>query len=307
MTITFDRPAPIHDDATRRQFLIGGTALAALLAGCASTEPTPEAPAASTGFPVTISHKYGSTEIPKVPERVIAVGLTEQDTLLALGVTPVATREWFGEQPGALWPWARDQAGGATPDVLAYELNYEKIVALRPDLILAVSWGITEEEYPKLSQIAPTVAQSYDFVDGGTPWQDQTRIIGRALGQEQRAQELVTAVETRFAESRRAYPQFPGATAVAAYDFGDRQLGIYGPQDPRARILTSLGFEVPPRVVELVGNEFYATISTEQLELLEADVLVWIVYTEAGPACSPAVARPPRRRAPHPTRVAASR
>ncbi len=37
---------------------------------------------------------------------------------------------------------------------------------------------------PKLPRIAPTVAPSADFVDGGTPWQDQTRIIGRALGQE---------------------------------------------------------------------------------------------------------------------------
>ncbi len=137
MTITLlNRPAAI-DDATRRQFLIGGASLAALLAGCSTSAPSPEPPAAAPGFPVTINHKYGSTEINKVPERVVAVGLTEQDTLLALGVTPVATREWFGEQPGALWPWARTAAGTApVPDVLAYELNYEKIAALRPDLIL---------------------------------------------------------------------------------------------------------------------------------------------------------------------------
>jgi len=257
-------------------------ATAALLAGCTAAEPAPEPPAAGTGFPVTIMHKYGSTEIPEAPERVVTVGLTEQDTLVALGVTPVATREWFGEQPGALWPWARDRASGATPEVMAYELNYEKIAALSPDLILGVSWGVTEEEYPKLSQIAPTVAQSGDFIDGGTPWQDQTRIIGRALGQEQRAGELVAAVEAQFAESRRANPQFAGATAIAAYDFGDGQIGIYGPQDPRARILTSLGFEMPPRIAELTGEEFYTTISTEQLELVEADVLVWLVYTETG-------------------------
>jgi iron complex transport system substrate-binding protein len=278
-----DRPTPIRDEATRRQFLIGGASLAALLAGCSTAAPASGAPATSAGFPVTIRHKYGSTEITKAPERVVAVGLTEQDTLLALGVTPVATREWFGEQPGALWPWARAAAGNAPlPEVLGYELNYEKIAALRPDLILGVVWGITDEEYPTLSQIAPTVAQSADFVDGGTPWQHQTRIIGRALGQQQRAAELVAAVEARFVETRRANPQFAGASAVAAYDFGDGELGIYGPQDPRARILTSLGFEVPPRIVELVGDEFFATISTEQLELVEADALLWIAYTEAG-------------------------
>lgn len=284
MTIRMlDRPGPLVDDATRREFLIGGASLAALLTGCSTITQTSRPPAASTGFPVTISHKYGSTEITKAPQRVVTVGLTEQDVLLALGTTPVAAREWFGEQPGALWPWARAAAGNAPlPEALGYELNYEKIAALRPDLILGVAWGVTEQEYPKLSQIAPTVAQSAGFAAGGTPWQDQTRIIGRALGQEQRAGELITAVQGRFAESQRANPRFVGATAVAAYDFGGGELGVYGPKDPRVRILTSLGFESPPRIAELVGNEFFATISAEQLQVIEADVVVWIVYSEAG-------------------------
>lgn len=282
-TALLDRSNSIHDDATRRQFLIGGASLAALLASCTSTAPSPESPVAGAGFPVTIDHKYGRTEITKAPERVVSVGLTEQDTLLALGIAPIAAREWFGEQPGALWPWARVAVGAASlPEVLTYELNYEKIAALRPDLILGMVWGITDVEYPKLSQIAPTVAQSADFVDGGIPWQDVTRAVGRALGQEPRASELVVAVEAQVAAARQANPQFAGATAVAAYDFGDGQLGVYGPQDPRARILSSLGFETPPRIAELVGDEFYAMISSEQLELVEADVVVWIENTEAG-------------------------
>ncbi|MGH3941127.1 MAG: iron-siderophore ABC transporter substrate-binding protein [Pseudonocardiaceae bacterium] len=279
------RSAPIIHNTTRRQLLIGGAGLAALLAGCSSTDPATGSSDTDTDteFSLTVSHKYGSTDISGVPERVVSVGLTEQDFLLALGITPVATREWFGEQPGALWPWARTVAGNApTPEVLSYELNYEKIAALRPDLIVGVSWGITEQEYPKLAQIAPTVAQSGDFVDGGTPWQEQARSIGRAVDRQQRAEELIAGVEARFARVRTEHPQFVGATAIAAYDFGDGSLGIYGPQDPRARILTELGFEVPPRIAELVGDRFYAEISAEQLELLEADALVWISYTEAG-------------------------
>ncbi|MGH3777232.1 MAG: hypothetical protein ACRDRR_16135 [Pseudonocardiaceae bacterium] len=34
-----DRPAPIHDDATRRQFLIGGASLAAQLAAAVDGDP----------------------------------------------------------------------------------------------------------------------------------------------------------------------------------------------------------------------------------------------------------------------------
>ncbi|MGH3983258.1 MAG: hypothetical protein ACRDST_11385 [Pseudonocardiaceae bacterium] len=47
---------------------------------------------------------------------------------------------------------------------------------------------------PEVHMITFT-AQSADFVYGGTPWQDQTRIIGRALGQQQRTGELVATVD----------------------------------------------------------------------------------------------------------------
>ena len=40
-------------------------------------------------FPTTIEHRYGSTEIKEAPQRVVSLGYTDQDALLALGVTPV--------------------------------------------------------------------------------------------------------------------------------------------------------------------------------------------------------------------------
>ncbi len=122
------------------------------------------------------------------------MGFTDQDYLLALGVTPVGIREWFGEKPFATWPWAADELGGATPEVLTRELNYEQIAALQPDLLVGLYSGMTEEEYRLLSQIAPTVAPSPDFPDFAIPWQEQTRIIGRALGRRERAEELVAEV-----------------------------------------------------------------------------------------------------------------
>ena len=61
-----------------------------------------------------IEHKFGSTMIEKVPERIALVGLTEQDALLALGVKPVATTEWFGGYPGSIWPWAKEKTTSPT-------------------------------------------------------------------------------------------------------------------------------------------------------------------------------------------------
>ena len=153
-------------------------------------------------FPVSIEHKYGSTTIDAEPARVVSVGFNDQDALLALGVIPVGIRDWYGEQPFGTWPWAQDELGGAEPELLSpngVELNVEAVAALDPDLIVGIYSGMTQSEYDLLSAIAPTIAQPSEFVDYGTPWQEQTRIVGRAVGKVQLAEDLVTSIEDRYA------------------------------------------------------------------------------------------------------------
>lgn len=269
------------------------------LAACAAPSPTTRpagsspvaasstSPAATAGsasaFPVTIEHKFGSTTIPSAPQRVVSLGYNDQDPMLALGVTPVAVRYWFGDPDNQIWPWAQEKLGAARPVVLNMpfgELNFEQIAALRPDLIIGVSSGITAEEYATLSEIAPTVAQGDAYVDFGVPWQEQTVVIGRALGQEARARELVAAMEERFAQARAEHPAFAGATAAIAAPASDGQFFFSGPQHERQRFLTALGFALPEELTALAGDSFYGTISGERLDLLDTDVLIWTISSD---------------------------
>lgn len=265
--------------------VVAALVLATAAAGCGDGEQDSEAaPGAAGGdaFPVTIEHRYGSTEIPAAPERVVTVGLTDHDTVLALGVTPVALTDWFGEQPNGVWPWAQDLLGDAQPVVLdSSEINFEQVAAADPDLILGVNSGLTRNEYDTLSQIAPTVAQSGEHVDFGTPWQEQTRIIGTALGRSDRAEELIDEVEAEFAAAREANPEFDGATGVIALTGEDGNYYPYGPADARSQFMANLGFELSPEIADLAGDEFFATISSERFGLLNADVLVWIADSQS--------------------------
>lgn len=262
--------------------LVATLAVACLtLAGCSGATAPPEtAPGGAT-----ITHRYGITEVPVDPQRVVTVGLTDHDTVLALGVTPVALTDWFGDQPNGVWPWAQEALGDATPVVLdasAAQLEFEQIAAATPDLILAVNSGLTQAQYDTLTAIAPTVAQSAEHVDYGTPWQEQTRTIGVALGRAAQADELVADVEADFAAAREANPQFDGALGVIGLTGTDGNYYPYGPEDARARFLTALGFVQDPQIAELAGDSFFATISAERFDLLaDADVLVWIAATEA--------------------------
>ncbi|GII63980.1 ABC transporter substrate-binding protein [Sphaerisporangium krabiense] len=265
------------------------------VAACGSGEgpagPSGSAAPATSGqagaaYPMSIEHKYGSTTIPAQPKRVVTVGLTDQDAALAVGTVPVGTTEWLGGYPGAVGPWAKDKLGtAAAPTVLkdtGTGPQVEKIAALAPDLILALYSGVTKEQYETLSKIAPVVAQPKDHPDYGVPWERQTEIIGKALGKETEAKALVRDVEARFAQARSQHPDFAGATGVVATPY--EGIFVYGPQDNRARILSSLGFTPPEGLDKAVGTEFGANISKERTDLLDAETVMWIVADPAADA-----------------------
>lgn len=263
-----------------------------LLTGCTIPTPSPigtPAPAteaestavtSDTAFPVTLEHKYGSTTISAQPVRIVTVGLTDHDALLALGIVPVGTSEWFGGYPGSIWPWAQDKLSDVIPEAVGGEsINFEKIASLQPDLILALYAGVTQEEYDILSQIAPTVAQPGDYVDYGIPWQELTLTVGKAVGQAAEAEALIAGVEEKFAQVRAEHPEFAGATSIVATPY--EGIWVYGAQDVRGRLLTMLGFELPAGLAEITGAEFGGNLSMERADLLDVDVIIWLDAEEA--------------------------
>ncbi|ABG03393.1 periplasmic binding protein [Rubrobacter xylanophilus DSM 9941] len=262
------RDMRISCDLTRRDFLLGGAA-ALLFAGCGGGAGE------GGGEARTIEHKYGKITIEGTPERVVSVGYTDHDPLLALGVRPVGIRRWFGDPPRGVWPWARDELGDATPELLPVDsINYEQVAALEPDLIVGISSGMTRNDYDTLSEFAPTLAQSDRWPDYGVPWQPQTLVIGRALGREGRARRLVSRVERRFEEARREHPRFDGAT-VSVIGVGDGLFYLYSTVDRSVQFFTSLGFGLTEEAARIAPeNRYYVEISEEQLGLADADVLV---------------------------------
>ena len=156
------------------------------------------------------------------------------------------------------------------------ELNVEAVAALDPDLIVGIYSGMTQSEYDLLSAIAPTIAQPGEFIDYGTPWQEQTRIVGRAVGKAELAEDLVTSIEDRYTSIQHEHPDFVGATSAVAFSF-EGSPGAYTSSDVRSRLLTDLGFVIPPEFDEIAGDAFFASFSAGELELLDLDTVVWIV------------------------------
>lgn len=256
---------------------------ATLLASCGSDEEpdasaAPPSGAADASFPVTVEHRLGETVIEEAPERVVSVGLTEQDVLLELGVTPVAVTEWYGEQPHATWPWAQDLLGDAEPEVLSQSdgIEFEKIAALEPDLIIGTYSGMTKKDYQLLSAIAPTVTNVAGSTPYFSPWQDQVLQVAKALGREADGQTLIDEVEGRFAEVRAEHPEWEGRTATFSQGGPyDGILYVY-PDGLSTSFLTDLGFTMTQGLDDFapdLGSQ--AEISAENTALIEADVVVF--------------------------------
>ncbi len=270
---------------TRRLLPVVVLLLALVVAGCGSSDEEPsadggstEATAAQGTFPARATHRFGTTVVPRQPERIVVVGLTEQDTVLALGRRPLATTEWYGRRPGAIWPWAREAMGPDLPEVLsnADGFQFEKIAALRPDLIVGTNAGMQKADYDKLSKIAPTIASVKGGTDYFSPWDEQTILIAQALGREDAGRRLVADIRAQYAAVADAHPEWSGKTATFSQNgFYDGLLYVY-PDGVNTEFLSYLGFEINPKLTPLVrraGEQ--VTVSPERLDVIDADVILF--------------------------------
>ena len=279
---------------SRRTFGLATLGVAgAALTGCGtsttpaapgSSSPSASASAAGAAFPTTITHAFGETVVESQPTRVVSVGVTEQDFLLALGVVPVAVTDWYGDQPYATWPWAQAALGSAQPKVLKNDDGFQflEIAKLKPDLIVGPNAGMEKADYTKLSKIAPTIPHAKAGAAWFAAWPDLLAPIAQAVGKVTEGEQIKASVRQKFAEAAAANPGFAGKKVIflqnAVYDGNliayQKGLGT--------EFLTDLGFAIPSEIDTYVKEGEQAYIPVEKISVLNAaDVLVWATEKDA--------------------------
>lgn len=248
---------------------------AALLAACSGTDASTESPAQEAeGFPVTVDTLFGDVEIEDQPTDVAALGWSDAETALALGVQPTGVADWQEYGGAGVGPWVADEFDSEPAELGTLEPNLEAIASLEPDVILDTRSDNTAERHELLSPIAPVVGPPPGVeVTYGTTWQEQTHQVARALGEEERGEELVTELTDRFEQIRTDNPDFAD-TSIAVGAYYEGQYGAYVPGDSRADVLTDLGFEYKPEITEMADDTFYTDLSAELVEVLDADLTV---------------------------------
>jgi iron complex transport system substrate-binding protein len=223
-------------------------------------------------FPRTVEHDMGQTEIPEQPERVVVLDTGELDSAVALGVTPVGAVRAPVED--GFLDYLSDQTAETELVGTIDDVNLEAVAALRPDLILSSTLR-HEDIYDELTAIAPTV-----FTETvGVVWKDNLAVHAEALGLEAEAEQLLADYRDRTAEiADRLAEDRGGLPTISMVRFLPGETRLYQRASFIGTILDDVGL---PRPESQDVDDFAATISAEQLEMADGDV---IFTTHYGPA-----------------------
>lgn len=230
---------------------------------------------ATDAFPVTVTTAFGDVTIDAEPQRVVALGWGDAEIALALGVQPVGASDWLGFGGDGVGPWAEGLYDESPELIGTMEPSFEAVAALRPDLILDIRSSGDPDRYERLSSIATTVG----IPEGGEGWlattAQQTELIAAALGRSDAGAALLASVDTAFVDAAARHPEWAGKTITVA-TLTSEGWGAYVEGDGRVDFLLNLGFVQNPAIAALPtgSNAFAVDISSEQLALFDADLIV---------------------------------
>ena len=263
------------------QFKLGLTALAitalAVAAGATACSSADTADGSAGEATRTVETVRGSIDVPDNPLRVVTLEPVELDTTVALGIVPVGTAV-LSETAGVPPYLGTEAADIATVGTVA-EPTIEDIAAAQPDLILGTETRHAQY-YDQLSAIAPTVF----IASQSDPWRDSVRFVGRVLGKEAKAEELLTAYDDRCAEIAEKHDTAGKTAQLIRPRSGE--LTLYGPSSFAGSTLECAGFTTPPRPEW--ADEISVDLSPELAAQAAADLIVVTADNPSDPAAIPA-------------------
>ncbi|MGG6266585.1 iron-siderophore ABC transporter substrate-binding protein [Leptolyngbya sp. AN03gr2] len=222
----------------------------------------------------TVKHIMGTACIPRSPQRVIAL---REDTLansLALGIKPIAS---VFEPSYPLPAYLQQKIKGIVSVGKTDAPNLERILELKPDLILANSY-YSARIYKQLSQIAPTVTLNVPFPPPS--WKQQLEELAKVLGREEVGQQLINQYQQRIENlkqklgNRRRTINVSIASTTSAYG-----LWVNGEKHFSGEVLRDLEVQRPP--IQR-GDFFYIdNISEENVLDIDGDILFFVVFGTA--------------------------
>ena len=237
----------------------------------APTEAATEAPPAP-GYPRDVVDLFGRTvTIPDIPKAIVAISPTAAELVYAVGGSIVGRTQTVNYPP---------EAAGATDVGSAYQPNFEAILALEPDLVVADS---TIHIQPAIRDALEALGVPVIFAGAASVDEVVTglTLLGEVLDNPDAAAEVVAGIEAARTAAREA---LAGQELSAVILIGDRDRNLYAAKASSygGSILDTLGFANPADVQPDSGPfPGFTRVSPEAM--LEFDPVFIFTVTPAPP------------------------
>lgn len=233
-------------------------------------------PVLAQEFPLTIDSDSGPVRLEKPAERIIVFSEEYTEVFIALDVAPVGVGTWRNETSAAPFtklPYLDKPIPGSPAGFNGWEINFEQVLALEPDLIF-FHMNADEPELEtiaKLEAMAPVIG-----IVGSRPgaWKEVARDLGLATGKSDDAETLIADFETRVAQLQAQMApivaEHPTVTAVFAWGessgYFDERFSIGGHLKLLGLTLTTpLGDAMPASGFDVAPVESVAQIDADTI------------------------------------------
>ena len=214
-----------------------------------------------------VQHYAGESCIPLQPKRIVTLDGSTFEYALALGMQPI------GSVLDQMDTHLLDRAKGVENVGTAGAPNLEKILQLKPDLILGLDFH--QAIYSQATRIAPVVL--FDFQHSGQ-WKEIFMKIGEILDKSDVVEQVLDRYYERIREFKAKTSGSSPSVSVLRIDpisiypyFKDSFCGVVlqdaGLPRPQAQNLSAA------EAVQQFGNPIQTAISKERIDFIEGDVI----------------------------------
>lgn len=210
--------------------------------------------------------------IPAEPRRIVVLWQPTLAAVTQLGFRPVGTAADSLDRLRPYLPAGYDRSGlrSVSTGGSAADLDPEKIIALKPDLVIGAATG-NQRQAEIRSRIEEFVPVRLLPWQGNGSWRRHLRDVAEVLGAQRRADQIVADYRGRVREAKAALRPRRGETASLVRIQQPGQFRLETPASFDGQVLADLGVRQPPAGREPDPGRDYRSISGENLNRADAD------------------------------------
>ncbi|UJF32065.1 ABC transporter substrate-binding protein [Paenibacillus hexagrammi] len=212
---------------------------------------------------ISVQDAVGTVELPKRPERIVAMEFSFTDALVTLGIKPVGVAD--DNNPKLFMDAVISQIKDYTSVGSRYEPNIELISSLQPDLII-VDLNKHKNAIPQLNTIAPLLVLD-DYQADYNQMLKNYEIIAKAVGMEEDGKKRLAKHQSKIEAAKKKLQN----TNLSALPAVVNLKGFYAHSDHSytGSFLAMLGFTDPVK-----NDASYPQLTLEQLAEANPQALI---------------------------------